>query len=61
VREEAIGESSPSQFTAGRIVVARDGSSKQRGHGGRPGDFPVAEEAIFRSGSAAFYRRAMLE
>jgi GT2 family glycosyltransferase len=43
------------------MLVARDGSSKQRGHGRPPEDFPVAEEALFPSGSAAIYRRAMLE
>ncbi len=43
------------------MLVARDGSSKQRGHGRPPEDFPVAEEALFPSGSAALYRRAMLE
>ncbi|HEV3199528.1 MAG TPA: glycosyltransferase family 2 protein [Bryobacteraceae bacterium] len=43
------------------MLVARDGSSKQRGHGRMPDDFPVAEETLFPSGSAALYRRAMLE
>ena len=43
------------------MLVARDGSSKQRGHGRPPGDFPAFEEALFPSGSAALYRRAMLE
>jgi len=43
------------------MLVARDGSSKQRGHGRPPEDFPVAEESLFPSGSAALYRRAMLE
>lgn len=43
------------------MLVARDGSSKQRGHGRCPGDFPVTEEVLFPSGSAALYRRAMLE
>ena len=43
------------------MLVARDGTSKQRGHGRMPDDFPVAEEALFPSGSAALYRRAMLE
>ncbi len=42
------------------MLVARDGSSKQRGHGRMPGDFPVLEEALFPSGSAALYRRSML-
>lgn len=43
------------------MLIARDGSSKQRGHGRRPEDFPVAEETLFPSGSAALYRRSMLE
>jgi GT2 family glycosyltransferase len=43
------------------MLVARDGSSKQRGHGHPPEDFPAAEEALMASGSAALYRRTMLE
>ncbi len=43
------------------MLVARDGSSKQRGHGRPPEDFPVTEETLFPSGSAALYRRAMLD
>jgi GT2 family glycosyltransferase len=43
------------------MLVCRDGSSKQRGHGKAPEDFPVTEETLFPSGSAALYRRAMLE
>ena len=43
------------------MLIARDGSSKQRGHGRLPEDFPVAEEALFPSGSAALYRRSMLD
>ena len=43
------------------MLVCGDGSSKQRGHGKAPEDFPVAEETLFPSGSAALYRRAMLE
>ena len=43
------------------MLVARDGSSKQRGHGRLPGDFPVLEEVLLPSGSAALYRRTMLE
>jgi GT2 family glycosyltransferase len=43
------------------MLVSADGSSKQRGHGRPPDDFPVTEEALFPSGSAALYRRAMLE
>ncbi len=43
------------------MLICRDGSSKQRGHGRMPDDFPVTEEALLPSGSAALYRRAMLE
>ena len=43
------------------MLVCGDGSSKQRGHGRPPQFFPVAEEVLFPSGSAALYRRAMLE
>jgi len=43
------------------MLVARDGSSKQRGQGRMPGDFPVAEETLFPSASAALYRRTMLD
>jgi GT2 family glycosyltransferase len=43
------------------MLVSRDGSSKQRGHGKPPEDFPVTEETLFPSASAALYRRALLE
>ena len=43
------------------MLVACDGSSKQRGNGRPPEDFPVAEETLFPSGSAALYRRSMLD
>ena len=43
------------------MLIGRDGSSKQRGFGRPPEDFPVMEEALLPSGSAALYRRAMLE
>jgi len=46
--------------SAGMLVCA-DGSSRQRGHARPPGEFPVTEEVLFPSGSAALYRRAMLE
>jgi GT2 family glycosyltransferase len=50
----------PALDSAG-MLVARDGSSKQRGHRRSPQEFPVSEEALFPSASAALYRRAMLE
>jgi GT2 family glycosyltransferase len=43
------------------MLLARDGSSKQRGHGRATEEFPVTEETLFPSASAALYRRSMLE
>jgi len=43
------------------MVIARDGSSKQRGHLFPAGEFEREEEVLLPSGSAAMYRRAMLE
>ncbi|MFN7993007.1 MAG: glycosyltransferase family 2 protein [Bryobacteraceae bacterium] len=43
------------------MLVCGDGSSKQRGHLRPPDFFPVVEEVLLPSGSAALYRRSMLE
>ena len=43
------------------MVIARDGSSKQRGHLFPAGEFEREEEVLLPSASAALYRRAMLE
>ncbi|MGD0362788.1 MAG: glycosyltransferase family 2 protein [Bryobacteraceae bacterium] len=43
------------------IEACPDAGIKQRGHARPPGFFPVAEEVLFPSGSAALYRRTMLE
>jgi GT2 family glycosyltransferase len=43
------------------MLICRDGSSKQRGHGQPPEAFARRQEALLPSGSAAFYRREMLE
>jgi len=43
------------------MLVSGDGSSRQRGHLKPPEDFPVTEETLFPSGSAALFRRSMLE
>ncbi len=43
------------------MLLADDGSSKQRGHGQKPEAFSAMRQAFFPSGSAALYRRAMLE
>ncbi len=46
--------------SAGMLICA-DGSSKQRGHGQPASLFANREEALLPSGSAALYRRAMLD
>ncbi len=43
------------------MLISADGSSKQRGHREPPVRFSRLEEVLLPSGSAALYRRAMLE
>jgi GT2 family glycosyltransferase len=43
------------------MLIAADGSSKQRGHGEPPRSFTQQTDALFPSGSAALYRREMLD
>src|SRR5262249_42508418 len=43
------------------MLICADGSSKQRGHMASPGVHCHGEEALLPSGSAALYRRAMLD
>jgi GT2 family glycosyltransferase len=43
------------------MLIAIDGSSKQRGHGERPEHFSASRDSLCPSGSAALYRRAMLD
>lgn len=43
------------------LLIAADGSSKQRGHGKYPAEFADAKDTLCPSGSAALYRRSMLE
>jgi GT2 family glycosyltransferase len=43
------------------MLIARDGSSKQRGHGEPPANFAADSDTLFPSGSAALYRRKMLD
>jgi len=43
------------------MLIARDGSSKQRGHGQNPQLFSQPQEALLPSGCAAVYRAAMLD
>jgi GT2 family glycosyltransferase len=43
------------------MLIARDGSSKQRGHGADPAAWEAAGDVLLPSGSAALYRGAMLD
>jgi GT2 family glycosyltransferase len=43
------------------MLICGDGSSKQRGHLSNPAQYSRMDEALFPSGSAALYRRAMLD
>ncbi len=43
------------------MLICPDGSSKQRGHGRPASEFSAPEDVLLPSGSAALYRRAMLE
>lgn len=43
------------------MLIAADGTSKQRGHGRPPEEFAGEEEVLLPSGSASLYRSAMLE
>ncbi len=43
------------------MLLCLDGSSKQRGHLESPASFSRRQEALLPSGSAAFYRREMLD
>jgi GT2 family glycosyltransferase len=43
------------------MLIAADASSKQRGHGESPARFAASADTLFPSGSAALYRRKMLD
>ncbi len=43
------------------MLLAADGSSKQRGHGRPSSDFAESSDSLFPSGSAALLRRTMLD
>ena len=51
----------PDQLDSAGMLISGDGSSKQRGHREPPAHYAVRSEALFPSGSAALYRRSMLE
>jgi GT2 family glycosyltransferase len=50
-----------SKLDSAGMLIARDGSSKQRGHGEAPENFPADSDTLFPTGSAALYRRKMLD
>jgi GT2 family glycosyltransferase len=54
-------ETGTGRIDSAGMLLCRDGSTKQRGQGERPEKHAAVEEALFPSGSAALYRRAMLE
>jgi len=47
--------------SAGGLLIAPDGTSKQRGQGREAGEFSASAETLFPSGCAALYRREMLD
>jgi GT2 family glycosyltransferase len=49
------------QLDSAGMLICADGSSKQRGHLAPPLDYGREEEVLAPSGSAALYRRAMLD
>jgi len=68
VQEERVGMCASRILLSGSgtldsagMLIARDASSKQRGHGKQASTFPAREEVLFPSGCAALYRRAMLD
>jgi GT2 family glycosyltransferase len=50
----------PETLDSAGMLIAADGTSKQRGHGAPPANFPNAEEVLLASGSASVYRSIML-
>jgi GT2 family glycosyltransferase len=51
----------PQLLDSAGMLLCPDGSSKQRGHRRPPAEFEAPGPALLPSGSAAMYRRAMLE
>ncbi len=52
---------SATEMDSAGMLLFGDGSSKQRGHRRPPSEFTQAAEVLLPSGSAAMYRRTMLE
>lgn len=61
VRLSGVRVSGSVRLDSAGMLIAADGSSRQRGHRRPPGEFADARDALFPSGSAAMYRRAMLD
>lgn len=51
----------PSRLDSAGMLIAMDGTSKQCGHREPPENFPRRRHALLPSGSAAMYRREMLD
>jgi GT2 family glycosyltransferase len=56
-----VRHASDGSLDSAGMLLCLDGSSKQRGHTESPASYPSMEEALLPSGSAALYRREMLE
>jgi GT2 family glycosyltransferase len=56
-----VRHASDGRLDSAGMLLCKDGSSKQRGHLESPASYRRQEEALLPSGSAAFYRREMLE
>src|SRR5580658_9574007 len=56
-----VRHASDGSLDSAGMLLCMDGSSKQRGHLESPAAYARKEEALLPSGSAAFYRREMLE
>lgn len=52
---------STGELDSAGMLLYGDGSSKQRGHRRKPDEFAAMEDVLMPSGSAALYRRAMLD
>jgi GT2 family glycosyltransferase len=56
-----VRHASDGSLDSAGMLLCMDGSSKQRGHLESPASYARKEEALLPSGSAAFYRREMLQ
>jgi len=56
-----VRHASDGSLDSAGMLLCLDGSSKQRGHFASPASYARKEEALLPSGSAALYRREMLE